>query len=250
MLKKIKKLFTTIKIGPKFGVKNFLFNRNTLRIGENVKLVVDPSVTINDSNIYLHNNSELILGKGVVLKNVNISLKGNLHIGKGSILNNGYLLRNVRFVIDGNLIIGERNRIQCDFLIRYGGNVNIGNSNNINPESEIRCDERISIENYNQISYKVFIWDTNTHNIYSAKKRRELTDIHYPVFGYEYEKPQTKPVKIGNDCWVSRDVSILKGTQLKDKCIVGLKTILSNKVIEESSTVVSNNELKIFNNNL
>ena len=69
-------------------------------------------------------------------------------------------------------------------------NVRIGNYNNINERSWLRADEQITIGDYNQISYNVMIWDTNTHNIYTPSKRRELTEKYYPFFGYEYESLQ------------------------------------------------------------
>ena len=46
--------------------------------------------------------------------------------------------------------------------------------------SWLRADEQITIGDYNQISYNVMIWDTNTHNIYTPSKRRELTEKYYP----------------------------------------------------------------------
>lgn len=250
MIKKIRKIYSLLKSIPKIGFKNFIINKNKIRLSTSSMIDIGSSVQIKNSNIYIHENSKLKIEEGVTIANANISVKGSLFIGRDTFINKGYLYRNLSINIEGDLSIGQRNRIQSDFLIRYNGKVTIGNANNINPESEIRCDELIKIGNYNQISYKVMIWDTNTHNIYTAKKRRELTDVHYPVFGYEFEKPETKPVIIGDDCWLSKEVSILKGTELKDKCIVGLKTMILNKTIKVASTVVSNNELKIFNNKL
>lgn len=97
---------------------------------------------------------------------------------------------------------------------------------------------------YNQISYNVMIWDTNTHNIYTPSKRRELTEKYYPFFGYEYEKPSTKPVKIGSDCWIAQNAAILKGTELEDEVIVGFCTILLGTSIPFGTTVVNKVEYR------
>ena len=101
-----------------------------------------------------------------------------------------------------------------------------------------------SIGDYNQISYNVMIWDTNTHNIYTPSKRRELTEKYYPFFGYEYEKPSTKPVKIGSDCWIAQNAAILKGTELEDEVIVGFCTILLGTSIPFGTTVVNKVEYR------
>ena len=101
-----------------------------------------------------------------------------------------------------------------------------------------------TIGDYNQISYNVMIWDTNTHNIYTPSKRRELTEKYYPFFGYEYEKPSTKPVKIGSDCWIAQNAAILKGTELEDEVIVGFCTILLGTSIPFGTTVVNKVEYR------
>ncbi len=250
-MNKIIKIIELLFSLKQFGVRKFFFMKNKFRISRNSILEIDSSVKMKNVSLHLNENSVLKIAKGVELNNVIISVKGTLIIEENSILNNGYSYKKLNISINnGKLMIGSKNRIQCDFLIRYGGIVVIGDNNNINSESEIRCDESIKIGNYNQISYKVLIWDTNTHNIYSANKRRELTDNYFPIFGYEFEKPTTKAVQIGNDCWISRDVSILKGTNIGNKCIIGHKVMLSKNNIENSNTVVSNNVLKIFPNNL
>ena len=147
-------------------------------------------------------------------------------------------------VFNGSLDIGHHNRFMNRFWIRYNANVRIGNYNNINERSWLRADVQITIGDYNQISYNVMIWDTNTHNIYTPSKRRELTEKYYPFFGYEYEKPSTKPVKIGSDCWIAQNAAILKGTELEDEVIVGFCTILLGTSIPFGTTVVNKVEYR------
>jgi len=235
----------------KFGKKNILFKGNKFLAHRSCKIKIHGSVSIKHSRIFLSENSSITIDKDSIIENADIFVNGHLSIGAESIINNGFSLRNSLINIEkGSLKIGSRNRIQNSFMIRFNGNVQIGNANNINTGSDIRCDEEVHIGSYNQISYNVLMWDTNTHNIYSATNRRALTDNYFPIFGYEYEKPQTKPITIGDDNWISRDVTILKGTEIHDKCIVGYGTIISNRIISSSSTVVPKIELNIFSNNL
>lgn len=94
------------------------------------------------------------------------------------------------------------------------------------------------------------IWDTDTHNMYKAEKRREITVDTFPRFGFETEKPRTKPVFLGDDCWLGKDVSILKGSTINNKCIVGMGAKVVNINIPENKTVISKDNFLIKENNL
>ncbi|MFS4482686.1 acyltransferase [Hyunsoonleella sp. 2307UL5-6] len=248
ILKKILLLFKAYRL---VGFKIFFLKKNRIRVSKNVKLHLHKSVSIEGCSLNLLEGAELYIGENVLIKNVNINISGKLVIQENSFVNNGYMQRNSSITINsGEVVIGSYNRIQCNILVRYGGILKIGNRNNINSESEIRCDDNIVIGDYNQISYRVMIWDTNTHNIYSASKRREMTDSYFPIFGHEIEKPKTKKVLIGNDCWISKDVTILKGSEVGDKCILGYGTLLSNTIIPSSNSVINDTKIKIFKNNL
>lgn len=142
-------------------------------------------------------------------------------------------------VFNGSLDIGHHNRFMNRFWIRYHAKVRIGNYNNINEGSWLRADEQIVIGDYNQISYNVMIWDTNTHNIYAPSERRKLAEKYYPFFGYEYEKPPTKPVEIGSDCWIAQNVTLLKGTELGDEVMVGFGTMVVGISIPSKTTIVN-----------
>ena len=140
--------------------------------------------------------------------------------------------------------------MRCSIWIRFKGKVAIGSRNAINEGTEIRCDHEVKIGDYNQISYNCTIWDTNTHNLYKAEERRRITDEQYPDFGLEFEKPKTSPVNIGNDCWIGRNASILKGGMLADKCIVGYGTLITNFSAPKNSTIINEPVIKIIKNQL
>lgn len=245
----INKIINRIYWFFKFGNKQ-IFCKSKIIGSKKSNINIHKSVHVSQSIIYVHEGSSLIIEEGTTIKNCNISIKGTVTIGKNNILY-GYKNNNkLSIIVNGNLNIGNYNRVQSSILIRYGGEVTIGNHNNINHESELRSDEKISIGNFNQISYKVIIWDTNTHNIYPAQVRRNLTIDKFPIFGYEYEKPKTKPVFIGDDCWIGREAALLKGAVLSNKCILGFRTVLSDFKTEESTTIVSQVSNKVFVNKI
>jgi acetyltransferase-like isoleucine patch superfamily enzyme len=210
------------------------------------KVIIAKSAKISNSEIFIAKGATLIIGEGCVISNVKMMVKGSVILGKENTLDNGYYPAKLPISVDGNFVLGERNRIRSKIWIRFNATLTIGDYNNINEESEIRCDEAVSIGSFNQISYKCMIWDTNTHNIYPDEQRRELTTGHFPFFGYEFEKPKTKPVVIGSDCWIGREAVLLKGAELKNSSIVGFRTTLSNCVIEERKVVVPKSNNIIF----
>ncbi|SFD30016.1 Acetyltransferase (isoleucine patch superfamily) [Algibacter lectus] len=240
------RLYWFFKVGIRFKL-----SKTSIKAYENSSIAISKNVKIKNSQITVTKGSKLIIEEGSVIENTKLHLNGDFVIGKNNIISNGYELKQKLIFIDGNFKMGDYNRLRCDIFIRFKGDLTIGDYNNINEESEIRVDEKIKIGSFNQISYKVLIWDTNTHNIYKAEVRREITKNNkLPYFGFEHEKPKTKPVEIKNDCWIGREASIMKGTTINSKCIVGFRTIIINKVFEENNTIIGNNEIRVIKNDI
>ncbi|MBM6884122.1 acyltransferase [Bacteroides caecigallinarum] len=265
MLKKVIKNFFFIRwkyifkgsivIVKKGGILNIgkycSIYRSIIKVDSCCSLSISDSSTIAKSRLYVINkNSSLLIGKHNTVTNSQVVVNGNLCIGDENILENGYSYRNFSICSDGNISIGNRNRLRGRIWLRYGGSLKIGDYNNINEDSEIRCDESITVGSFNQISYECMIWDTNTHNIYPAEKRRALAESKYPCYGYEFEKPKTKAVCIGDDCWIGKRVSILKGATIGNRCIIGFGTTVSNQVIPNNKTVTEQKILKLYDNQI
>lgn len=253
---KFKYLFYGSKViiekGAVFSVgKNVTIRKSSIFIKKGDALIIGNDTLIFGSSINMISGgkAEIKIGKNCKISDFNFSIAwGVMHFGDYNIIEKGDNLRTPSFKVGGDLVIGNYNHILCDICTRFCGKVNIGNRNAINEGSEIRCDDRVIIGDYNQISYNCAIWDTNTHNIYKAEKRREITDSQYPDFGLEYEKPTTVPVVIGSDCWIGKNVTILKGTNLEDKCIIALGALLTNVSIAGNKTVFNSSDLKIVDN--
>ena len=95
-------------------------------------------------------------------------------------------------------------------LVRFGGTLTIGRYTGIAYDSEIRCEQQVDIGSYNMISYRVCIYDTNTHST-DWRERRKRIEHCYPEGVYEEVKPSTSPVLIGDDVWIGKEVTITKG---------------------------------------
>lgn len=265
MLKKIIKYFFFIRwkyllqgsvvVVKKGGIlnidKNTSIYRSIIKVDSNSYLAISEGSIIKKSKLSVINeNSSLQIGNHNIITNSQVITKGHLCIGNENIFERGYSYRNFSICSDGNISIGNRNRLRGRIWLRYGASLKIGNYNNINEDSEIRCDELISIGNYNQISYECMIWDTNTHNIYPVEKRRILTESKYPCYGFEFEKPKTMAVSIGDDCWLGKRVTLLKGTQIGNRCIIGFGTTICNQIIPNNKTITEQKTLKLYDNKI
>jgi acetyltransferase-like isoleucine patch superfamily enzyme len=267
LFKKIIKIFTekralyllsgskvTIEKGGIFKTgKNVTIQNSNIYVkkGDNLSIGDNTHVSNVSISMITGQKSELRIGKNCIIKGFDFSMtNGQIVIGDGNILEKGDKAEIPSFKVTGKLIIRDYNRLRCSIWIRFNGNVEIGSRNAINEGTEVRSDEAIVIGDYNQISYDCMIWDTNTHSLYKAEKRREITDKQYPAFGLEFEKPATMPVSIGSDCWIGKGASILKGTRIASKCIVGYGALLSNISIAGNKTIINQPNLKLIDNQL
>lgn len=216
--------------------------RNHVRIIGNGNLHINKNVTLRSSRIYVYPEASLTIEDGCRLDGVSISIvRGNCTLGYKNILQ-GVSIN----IEDGSMCVGHHSKLACKRIwVRFGGQLRIGEYTNINDGSEIRCDEMVSIGSFNQISYNVRIWDTNTHNILPPESRRKLTIEKYPYFGFEKNRPVTSPVSIGNDCWIGENCTILKGSNIGDKCIVGFGTLIVGKTLYPQTRAVNEIKLKI-----
>ena len=194
------------------------------------------------SNVFIENGSSLIIGDNVVIDHCELYIKGSVTIGDNTILKGGsYILE------PGELEVGHHCKSTAKRLwVRFGGRLTIGDYTNINDDSEIRCDQEVTIGRYNQISYNVRIWDTNTHNVYPAQERRIIAETYWPYFGKETRRPVTKPVSVGDDCWIGENAAILKGSTLGNEVVVGYGTLICGQTVEAGKMVVSRQELRII----
>ncbi|GAA4973286.1 hypothetical protein [Algibacter aquimarinus] len=244
----------TIERGALFRVgKNVTIKNTEIYVKKGDVLVIGDNSHISSAKISMivGENNELYIGKSCIIEEFDLSLtNGAISIEDYNILSKGDKSERPHFQVEGDLKIKGYNSLRCNIWIRFNGKLKIGLHNAINEGTEIRCDESVFIGDYNQISYDCIFWDTNTHTIYKAEKRREITKQQYPEFGVEFEKPVTKPIYIGNDCWIGKGVSILKGTKLEDRCIVGYGALLSNITVSENKTIINKPNLVIIDNQL
>jgi len=90
------------------------------------------------------------------------------------------------------------------------------------------CDEEnktITIGKDCMFSFDVVLWASDGHSIYDTNS---LKILNKPLFG----------ITIGNHCWISRNVSILKDVSVPDNVIIGCGSIVTNSTKKLENTVM------------
>ncbi|EJB8540141.1 acetyltransferase [Vibrio parahaemolyticus] len=126
-------------------------------------------------------------------------------------------------------VIGLRNftsGVDCRIDVFKGGELFIGESVQINDNVHIACAEKLHIGNYSLIASKVYLTD-HDHDFRSNLEH----PIDWPL--------NSKPTIVGDNCWIGEGVTILKGVQLGDGCIVGANSVVT-KSFPDNSIIVGN----------
>lgn len=227
----------------------YIFGHSKVRVSKDSVAEIGRDVSIKNSQIFICNNSKLVIADGTTIKDAIIYCNnGSISLGEQNIILGKTNKDKLNITIDsGHLTCNRRVKISLKRIwIRFNGECNIGEYTNINYNSEIRADLSVNIGSYCQISYDVNIWDTNTHSILPPDERRKVAVSHWPFYGFEETRPDTKPIVIGDFCWLGEHSSIFKGTYIGNNVIVGFGTLISGKTIPDNSKVITNRELRIL----
>lgn len=205
---------------------------NSFSVSPTAMLRKPTSASITNSRIVLENDAQLLIDENVSIDNYSIRIvSGIFKIGKHTQLTG---VKNTNsnsiFINKGSLEIADHCIIQAEFCIRFSGDCFVDSYTGIMYGTEIRCDEKLSIGKYNMISYECMIYDTNTHCTYATAERRKRTEESFPYIGLENEKPETKAVSIGDDCWLGKRSVILKGVRIGNE-----STVATNAVVTKSA---------------
>ena len=129
-----------------------------------------------------------------------------------SLGNHSELITNGDFIIGPGIHIS----VSSNGSLRLGGKRKSSGSG-ITCNTRIMAREKVSIGYDTIISWGVFISDSDWHEI-------------------SWDEP-TKSVEIGDRVWISHDVSVLKGSQIGNGCVVGAKSLLSNAMYPDNSLI-------------
>jgi len=138
--------------------------------------------------------------------------------------------------------IGQNVEIMGSLIVMGEGRIQIGSYTTIRYSSAIESSIGIEIGSYVIISNNVHITDNNNHPT-SPLKRLELSKSGFNGELWHWRHSECKPVKIGDNVWIGRFVSILKGVSIGEGAIVASNAVVTHDV--PAYTIVAGNPAKI-----
>lgn len=137
---------------------------------------------------------------------------------------------------NANLIIEDKCDIPCGSVLNINGTLVIGKNFMPNCFLTISCENRIAIGNNCNIGWNVTIIDGDGHPLCK-------TDDSYRIIN------ESRPVIIGNNCWIAAHASIMKGVQLADNTTIPYGSIIT-KSCPQAETIFGGSPNKILKENV
>lgn len=161
----------------------------------------------------------IIVSRNVRLKSLSGTIKINSNIQTGMIklgfgnvgifdkkLDKSILELEGRLVFEGKCNLGHGFK----FAIMKNGELTIGNKFVLTAHSSIICDKKITIGEDCLMSWNVLVIDTDFHSIYYNGVKKD----------------KCKEIVLGKNIWISSDVHILKGVEIKDNTVIASSSLV------------------------
>lgn len=128
---------------------------------------------------------------------------------------------------NGKVTFGDNNRFKADNKIVVVGNgeLTFGTRVSSNSGFIVSCSKSIRFGDNVLMGWDITIIDEDGHKIYDCDGR---------------QINERKSITIGNDVWIAKGVTLLKGTEIPNGSIIGARSILSKKYEQEKSLIVGN----------
>ena len=181
---------------------------------------------------------KLLESNGALFKNCKIYINGennNIHVGKFSRLNKCFIDikgKNNSIWIGDNVYLNEANIcIEDD-----GNSILIGDRSSIQGTTHLAAIEGTKIE-------------IGTDCLFSGEIQLRTGDSH-SILNIENQRINpSKDIYIGNHVWIGTRVTILKGVNIPDECIVGACSLVTKK-FEENNCIIAGNPGSVIKNNV
>lgn len=153
-------------------------------------------------------------------------------------------------LIDGStpndIVIGKKVWMWGHLNSQSGGKIAIGDYSQICSGSTVNAVECISIGKYTMISINVNISDNNNHPI-SPKFRnymRQCGDYESCLWKHSTHAP----IVIGENCWIGRNVSIMKGVTIGDNSVIAANSVVTKSI--PANCIAAGNPAKVVKTNI
>lgn len=149
------------------------------------------------------------------------------------------------------IVIGDNCLIKGKFIIENKGRIIVGNNSFIGGSTLI-ANEMIEIGNNVMVSWGCTFFDSDGHSLSWENRKNDLNDWikglkdGKPYNYKDYNLLKSKPIKIGDRCWIGFNSVILKGVLLKDEVVVGAGSVVTKGA--EFKTLIAGNPARFIKN--
>lgn len=139
----------------------------------------------------------------------------------------------------GSIVVGDNVRISGKPGIGFSTKIHdnpvliIGNNTFVGHGASFAVAERVEVGANCYLASGVTIADNDGHPLSWVKRRQNMAP----------DVSEVRPVKIGDDVWIGRRASVLKGVSIGDRSIVGADSVVTKNVPPD--TVVAGNPARV-----
>lgn len=153
-------------------------------------------------------------------------------------------------LVDGStpkdIIIGDKVWMWGALNSQSGGKIVFGDYSKIGPGSSVNAVEKIVIGNYTAIGENVHISDNNNHPVNPSY--RKYMRICRDMEARYWKHSAHAPVEIGENCWIGRNVNIMKGVTIGDNSVIAANSVVTKSV--PANCIAAGNPAKVVKTNI
>ena len=148
-------------------------------------------------------------------------------------------------LIDGStnkdIVLGDKVWMWGRLASQSGGKIILGNYSKIGHGTSICAVESIKIGDYTAIADNVHIMDNNNHPV--NPDYRKFMRINGDEESRLWKHSDHKAIIIGENCWIGRNVSILKGVTIGDNSVIAANSVVTKSI--PANCIAAGNPAKV-----
>lgn len=148
-------------------------------------------------------------------------------------------------LVDGStnkdIVLGDKVWMWGRLASQSGGKISLGNYSKIGHGTSICAVESIKIGDYTAIADNVHIMDNNNHPV--NPDYRKFMRINGDDESRLWKHSDHKAIIIGENCWIGRNVSILKGVTIGDNSVIAANSVVTKSI--PANCIAAGNPAKV-----
>lgn len=140
-----------------------------------------------------------------------------------------------------DILFGDRVWMWGQLCSQSGGRIILGNYSKIGAKSTLCAVESITIGDYTAIAENVHIMDNNNHPV--NPEYRKFMRINGDDESRLWKHSDHKAVYIGENCWIGRNVSVLKGVSIGNNSVIAANSVVTKSI--PANCIAAGNPAKV-----